>query len=243
MPIFRPPLITNEIYHIYNRGVNKQIIYPNESDYFRFIHDLWEFNDKNKTLNTTFYLNPAHYRETFSIIKGIEVERQPREPIVEILAYCLIPNHFHLLLRQLVENGISLFMRKLGGYSLYINKKYNRVGPLLQGRFKAIHIRTEAQLFVIVNYIHLNCLDLEIPYWKEKEFDLKKAIQFLENYRFSSYPDYIGKKNFSSVINKKFLEENIGKSEKFKQFTKEILSNRTKFDKFLKKARDLALEI
>ena len=91
MPIFRPKLTTGEIYHIFNRGVEKRKIFSNQKDYFRFIHDLWEFNDKNAAINTTFYLDPSHYRETFSIVEGDKPERKPRDLLVEILCFALMP--------------------------------------------------------------------------------------------------------------------------------------------------------
>lgn len=242
MPIFRPRLITGEIYHIFNRGVEKRKIFSDEKDYFRFIHDLWEFNDKNAVLNTTFYLDPSHYRETFSIVEGDKPERNPRELIVEILCFTLMPNHFHLLLRQLIDDGISLFMRKLGGYSLYFNKKHNRVGPLLQGRFKAVRVDTDAQLMAITNYIHLNRLELVESKWKEDIANPEKVIEFLESDRFSSYLDYIGKKNFPSVTSREFLTEIIGGPRQFKKFTEEKIFDQIKLNKLLFNINDLILE-
>ena len=242
MPIFRLKLATGEIYHIFNRGVDKRRIFSDNKDCFRFIHDLWEFNDKNAVVNTTFYLDPSHYRETFSIVEGRKLERKPRKLLVEILCFSLMPNHFHLLLRQFVDGGISLFMRKLGGYSLYFNKKHNRTGSLLQGRFKAVHIKTDAQLMAITNYIHLNRLEFIEPEWKEGISNPKKAIEFLESDRFSSYLDYIGEKNFPSVTSREFLTEIIGRPKQFKKFTEEKILDQIKLNKLLGSVSDLTLE-
>lgn len=242
MPIFRPKLTTGEIYHIFNRGVEKRKIFSNQKDYFRFIHDLWEFNDKNAAINTTFYLDPSHYRETFLIVKGDKPERKPRDLLVEILCFALMPNHFHFLLRQLVDGGISLFMKKLGGYSLYFNQKHNRTGHLLQGRFKAVHIETDAQLMAVTNYIHLNRLELIEPKWKEKISNSKKARRFLESDRFSSYLDYIGEKNFPSVTKREFLAEIIGEPKQFKKFTEEKIFDQIKLNKLFSNLSNLTLE-
>jgi len=242
MPIYRPQLETGEIYHIFNRGVEKRKIFADKKDYFRFIHDLWEFNDQNAALNTAYYLDFAHYRETFSIVKGEKPEREPRKLIVEILCFSLMPNHFHLLLRQLVDGGISLFMRKLGGYPLYFNKKYNREGPLFQGRFKAVNIKTDAQSTAVVSYIHLNCVELTEPKWKEKIFNPLAAIKFLESYRWSSYLDYIEIKNFPSVINKNFLTEVIGEPKEFKKMTEENILNKAETNRLLENLEGLILE-
>lgn len=239
---YRAQLATGEIYHIFNRGVEKRKIFSEEKDYFRFIHDLWEFNDKNAVENTTFYLDPVRYEKTLSIIRGERPEREPRDLLVEILCFSLMPNHFHLLLRQLMDEGISLFMRKLGGYPLYFNKKYNRVGPLFQGRFKEVHIETDSQLIAVTFYIHLNCIELAEPRWKEKIFNPQKLIKFLESYYWSSYPDYIGKKNFPSVINKEFLSEIIGNAEEFKKSMEERIFDQMELDKLLEASKDLIIE-
>lgn len=213
MPIKRPPLITNEIYHVVMRGVEKRIIFPQEEDYFRFIHDLFEFNDEDAVVSTyRFYVNTT---------RTVPVElkrRKKRKLLVEILAFCLMPNHFHLLLRQIKEQGISKFMRKLGGYATYINKKYSREGHLYQGRFRAVHIKDENQLKNGFVYVHANPIDLIETGWKEEGIkDPQKAIKFLENYRWSSYPDYTGKKNFPSVTNRELLNNILGNEEGCRQ--------------------------
>ncbi len=191
-----------EIYHIYNRGVEKRNIFMDDRDRFRFIHDLYEFNDKNPAPNS-YYL------------KSSEVELRKdrnRELLVEILAFCLMPNHFHLMLRQVSENGITEFMRKMGtGYTNYFNTRNERVGPLFQGKYKATLIQKEGHYSILPHYIHLNPLKILMPNWKEKGVkDYRKAINFLENYRWSSFQDYTGKKNFPSLINCNFPSEFYG---------------------------------
>lgn len=120
-----------------------------------------------------------------------------------------MPNHIHLLLRQLKDGGITKFMSKIGiGLGGYFNRKYNRKGHVFQDRFLAIHINNDSQLKTIFTYIHTNPLSLLEPNWKQvgiKELD--KVIAFLESYKWSSYPDYIGRINFPSVTERNFIKE------------------------------------
>jgi len=191
--------LNNHFYHIYNRGVEKRTIFLDKGDYYRFIHDLYEFNDKNVVINLGKRI--VDYRGETSIIQN------QRDLLVEIICFCLMPNHFHLILKQIQENGISKFLQKLGtGYTMYFNKKYERSGVLFQGTFKAIHIDKDEYFLPLSCYVHLNSLELIMPDWKEKGIqDLEEIKNFLEGYKWSSYPDYIGQKNFPSVINKDFL--------------------------------------
>jgi len=202
----KPKFVENKIYHIYNRGVEKRKTFLDKQDYLRFIHNLFEFNDEAATKNLFFYFNrltsevEPHY---------LKPNREPRKLLVNILAFCLMPNHFHLLVQQIKENGVVRFMQKLGtGYTMYFNQKYERVGGLFQGRFKAVLVENEAHFIHLPYYIHCNPLDLAAPEWREREIkDYKKAMRFLENYRWSSHLDYMGKKNFPSVTQRDFLLE------------------------------------
>ncbi len=121
-------------------------------------------------------------------------EERGDELLVDICAYCLMPNHFHLLLRERVEGGISRFMQKLTtAYTMYFNKRYERSGTLLQGRFKATHASRDEYLSYLVAYIHLNPVKLIEPLWKESGIaDRDYAEDYLASYTFSSYPDYLG---------------------------------------------------
>jgi putative transposase len=218
MSIRKTNLVPGEIYHIYNRGVDKRNIFLDESDKYRFVHDLFEFNDKNPAKNLTIYLkNNANKEVGLPKLKG-----GSREMMVEILAYCLMDNHFHLMVRQKTENGITEFMRKLGtGYTNYFNKKYDRSGSLFQGKFKSVNLNNNAHFLYLPIYIHLNPLDFNYPEWREGKIkNYKKAVDFLENYKWSSYVDYIGKKNFPSILSRDFLLDRFDNStEKLKKET------------------------
>ncbi len=211
----RPIFINEQFYHLYNRGVEKRKIFMNDSDYYRFIHDLYEFNDKNATVNVIYHLrNKKKQEDPFFAIK------KPKELLIDILCYSLMPNHYHLFVRQRMDGGVSRFMQKLGvGYTNYFNQKYERKGVLFQGKFKAVPIENDVQFTHISRYIHLNSVELIEPNWKEKRIkDWKKIKKFLESYRWSSYLDYIGKQNFPSLIKKEFLFNYFDNEREYQKF-------------------------
>jgi len=215
MPIKRPQFINGEIYHIVIRGIGDSLIFREESDYYRGIYSLYEFNTTNsieirKRRNQRQKAKSSG--EAFSAI---------RDPFVEILAFCLMPNHIHLLLRQRKIAGVSEFLRKFGaGYVGFFNKKHNRKGSLFM-RFRAVHVKNENQLRIVFTYIHTNPISIIVPNWKEKGIeDSQKVIEFLEGYKWSSYPDYIGKNNFPSLTKRHFLLTIIGDKRNCKEFIK-----------------------
>jgi len=189
-------------YHTLNRGVDKRDIFLDKQDYLRFIHDLYELNneDRVETTSRIFKADP-------NITKS--ADRKKRKIIVDVLAFCLMPNHYHLLLSPRIKNGIPLFMQKINmGYSKYFNQKYEREGTLFQGRYKNILITDNTHFLHLPFYIHFNPLDLSHPKWRDNKIsNPKKALEFLESYRWSSHLDYLGIKNFPSVLNMKHLAE------------------------------------
>jgi len=223
MPIKHPQFLNNGIYHIVTRGVEKRQIFMDDSDYYRAIFSLYEFNDENPVLIRDRRRDRLRAKKN-----GIELFSAARELLVEILTFCLMPNHLHLLLRQLKNNGITAFMRKFGaGYPAYFNKRYDRVGHLFQGRFRAVSIDSTEQLKNTFVYINVNPTDLIEAGWKEKGIrEPEKAIKFLENYKWSSYPDYAGNKNFPSLTNRGFILETLGGKENCKDLVEEWIRNK-----------------
>ncbi|MBU1091793.1 transposase [Patescibacteria group bacterium] len=232
-----PSFAEDKIYHIYNRGTEKRKIFMEDKDYFRFVHDLFEFNDKNNISNINYYFDPETMTVEYRYLKNSKAERKPRKLLVEILMFTLMPNHFHLLLKQKAEDGVSKFMQKLGmGYAKYFNKKYERTGSLFQGKFKAVAIEEQAHFLHILHYIHTNPL-ANLNY--QHRVLIVEQVKFLEDYRWSSFPDYTGKKNFPSVTQREFLLDFFGGEKKYKEETKDWLKNRTKN---LAKIKEVALD-
>ena len=202
------------LYPIYNRGVEKRDIFLDESDYQRFLTGLTEFN-------TPSPVNIALIKHSKI---GTLIKKSP-DFLVKIHAFCLMPNHYHLLLEQVRDNGISDFMQKLGiGYVMYRNVKYGRVGPLFQGRFKAKLIEEEIYLTHLLRYIHLNPVELIEPKWKEKGInDWKKVLKFLDSYKWSSKHDYNGKQTYPNIVSTEFLLELLGGPKGHREFINEWL--------------------
>ena len=197
-----------DIFHIVNRGVEKRNIFMKPQDYSRFILGL-EFNRQNVDNNLWELITKAGPGPALERIRH-EREKESK-PLVELMAFALMPNHYHLVIREIIENGISLFMNKMGGYSTYFNKQYKRVGPLFQSRFKAVPVTSEIQLGNVFVYVHTNPIELLEPQWKDfKVKDFKKATKWLVSYKQSSYLNYIGKDNYPNVIQKRFFLEFYG---------------------------------
>ncbi|MFH1129677.1 MAG: transposase [Patescibacteria group bacterium] len=204
-----------DIYHVLNRGVDKRKIFLDQQDHLRFIHDLYEFND-NRVIGSTSDRFKASNKDNDLVGRST---KQPRKPMVNIYAFCLMPNHFHLLLGPIIENGISKFLRKLDmGYAKYFNIKHKRKGALFESRYKSILISKSNHFLNLPYYIHLNPLDMEFSEWRNRKIkDHDKAIKYLNNYRWSSHLDYCGKKNFPSVTNRELLLDVFGGQEKYKK--------------------------
>ncbi len=179
----RVALVPGEFYHIYNRGTEKRIIYMDNADHVRFVELLY-------LSNSSRYVNLRDiHRDYLSIY---EFDRG--ESLVAVGAYCLMPNHFHILATPLCEDGLSRFMLKLStSYSMYFNKRYDRTGALFQGKFRAEHANNDEYLKYLYAYIHLNPVKLIDPQWKERgSKDAAKSFDFAASFAYSSLPDYLG---------------------------------------------------
>lgn len=237
----RPQFVTGEIYHVFNRAIEGRNLFQQISDYFRFIFCLYELNDKNLVrMEKRLKQRKIRKKERGS------TPSHSRQPLVEIIAFCLMPNHYHLVLRQLVDNGISLFMKKLGdSYVGYFNLKYDRKGrgSIFQGRFQAVHVKTNDQLINLICYIFTNPVELLDKVWKEAGVkNPEQAIKHLESYRWSSYLDCLGKPNFPSVTRRDFLMKVFGSPENIKKFVEGWILYRAEMRKGYEKIKDLTLE-
>lgn len=181
--------VPNEYYHVYNRGVNKMVIFNDKSDYERFQKLLYITNSKE-----TKKLSSGSPHRVWSIEKG--------EELVCIGAYCLMPNHFHILIKSKNKEGTSLFLQRLQmSYSKYFNTKNNRSGALFQGKSKAEHVRGNNYLKYLFSYIHLNPVKLTQKDWKEKGIkNINKTKKYLNEYKYSSYSDFLKERRKESKI-------------------------------------------
>lgn len=210
MPYRKEEFINGETYHIILRAIDNNLIFKNVDDYYRGIFSIYEFNN----LNPVDIWLRRQQRKKEKLLENPMSQFDSRENFVDVLAFCFMPNHIHLLLKQLKENGISKFMQKVGiGYGKYFNGKYERRGYVFQNRFKSVRIKDDDQFIIVVPYIFTNPTALIEPGWKEqgiRNHSVEETLEFLENYKWSSYQDCIGVKNFPSVIKKDFVLEIMG---------------------------------
>lgn len=169
------PLVNENIYHIVNRSIAKYQVFNNDTDYARFINilDLYRFSDFIHKYSNFQALSPSNQK---IIIKSV---RENNKKIVNMVGYCLMPTHIHLILKQLTNGGISKYMGKvLNSYSRYFNLKHNRKGPLWQGRFRNIKVDTDEQLLHLTRYVHLNPTSADL-------------VKNPKKWKFSSYNEYL----------------------------------------------------
>lgn len=222
MPLRVLPLVNSEYYHVYNRGVALQPTYSTKRDYERFLLCLsyYRFNNLPVKLSRLLQI-PKEERE--SVIASLE---ETNDKTVEIIAFCLMPNHFHILVQQLAEGGISKFMRQItDSYTRYFNTKFDRVGPLFQGAFKAVHVENDDQLIHLSRYIHLNPL---VSY-------IVREVDFLE-YPWSSLRNYIS--GDPQFVNPKIVLTNFKSPQDYLRF----VMDQADYGRELEKIKHLILE-
>ena len=170
------PLITNYVYHIFTRSIDKKVVFKDDIDYIRFIETIKYYIYETLPFNFAAYFRLKNKDDFIS-----KYDLNNRKVVVHIIAYCLMPTHIHLVLNQLIDNGIFLFLRKLlDSYTRYYNIKYNRGGPLWQGRFKSVLVESNEQLLHLTRYVHLNPTTAGI-------------VKNPEDWPYSSYLEYLNK--------------------------------------------------
>lgn len=222
MPQRFTPLVNEEYYHIFNRGVAFQPTYLVKRDYEKFLQCIsyYRFNNLPSRLSK-FLLLPKDERE--KVLQDLE---KRNDKVIEINAFCLMPNHFHLLLKQVRDGGISKFMRQLSdSYTRYFNVKYERVGPVFQGAFKAVHVDTDEQLIHLSRYIHLNPLASFVV--KEKYFI---------DYPWSSLKNYLN--GNPSMVNTRTILTHFKSAKEYLEF----IMDQADYSKELEKIKHLTLE-
>lgn len=231
--------IPTEFYHTYNRGVEKRDIFIDEKDYLRGVHDLFEFNDLHAVIN----VKQRFAKSSTEALNGgpTSINWQPRRMLIDLISWCLMPNHYHHFSRPRIKDGLSKFQQKFGvGLTGYFNLKYGRSGVLFQGKSKKVLVKDDIQAGHLICYIHSNPLELWKPNWKEKGLtasEIENALKFLENKknRWSSHQDYLGIKNFPSLIVADFLFKFFGGPEGYKKFFTDWLKQYEKNINFIQK--------
>ncbi|MFC1646957.1 transposase [Patescibacteria group bacterium] len=182
--------VNSYVYHIYNRGVEKRTIYSSKRDYDRHISTLDYYRHLDIPFKYSKFIT-SNAKQKSIIINDLEIS--PKS--IDVLAYCLMPNHFHLLIRQNTDNGISNFIRKTSNsYAKYFNTKNDRVGPLFQNTFKSVWIENDEQLLHVSRYIHLNPVVSSL-----------KTTEELLSYPWSSLIHYVSSNNNSLVSTDEIL--------------------------------------
>lgn len=217
----------NCIYHVYNRGVEKRSIFMQDRDRWRFLQGLFLFNDERTTANLLWRIERENEgRINFRILREfVEKNSADRKPLVRIMADCLMPNHYHLLLEELVEGGVTKFMHKLGtGYTVYFNKKYERVGGLFQGSFKAIQVDNDEYLQNLIVYVNvINPAELIEPGLKEEGVkDVERIMNFTKEFPWSTNQEYLELRN-SPIIDKGFANTLFRTAREYEDFARMVL--------------------
>ncbi|OHA62168.1 MAG: hypothetical protein A2117_02155 [Candidatus Wildermuthbacteria bacterium GWA2_46_15] len=219
----------DHIYHIYNRGVEKRNIFRNDNDRWRFLQGLFLFNDVEASTNILWQVERAKGKATFKTIQDfLKNDQKNRQPLVRIMADCLMPNHYHLLIKEINDGGISKFMHKLGtGYAQYLNKKYERSGSLFEGPFKAILVDSQEYLEQLLVYINvINPAQLVEPNLKKTGIkNLDKVLDFVRSYLWSTHQEYLGKRK-SIIIDKDILGEIFSSSKDYQKLVRASLLER-----------------
>lgn len=222
MPTRFTPLVNDQYYHLYNRGVAYQPTFSSNRDYERFILCLsyYRFNNLPFRLSKLLQIPKEEREQTLANLQSTN------DLAVDLITFCLMPNHIHLLIKQVSDGGISKFMRQVSdSFTRYFNTKYQRVGPLFQGAFKAVRIETDEQLLHVSRYIHLNPLTSYLVR-EENFFD----------YPWSSLKDYLSRD--PKLVNPKIVFSNFKTGKDYLKF----VMDQADYGKELEKIKHLTLE-
>ena len=224
MPGRKTVLVNHEIYHIFNRGVALQPTFLNHANYSRAIAALLYYQHLNPPIKFSKFTQKSSSDQQEILVSLAQQNRTH----ADLITFCFMPNHFHLLLKQNLDNGISKYLSQFtNSYTKYFNTKNNRSGHLFQGNFKAARIESNEQLLHVSRYIHLN------PF----SGCLVKNIKALNTYRYSSLPEYLNptqSKNFQKNI----IIDQFSTPEKFENF----IFNQADYQKQLQLIKHLTLD-
>ncbi|MBI2268269.1 MAG: transposase [Candidatus Blackburnbacteria bacterium] len=218
------PLVTGEIYHIFNKGIAGQPTFNTKRDYNRFLETMFYYQNKDIPIRLS-KLATLHSEQKSEILNYLNKKKQF---IVDIVAYCLMPNHFHLLIKQTENNGTAKYTANItNSHTRYFNIKNKREGPLFKGKFQAVRIESEEQLLHVTRYIHLN------PYSSY----IVKTTNDLLSYKYSSLRKYLGLEENQSIDTQTILAH-FKSLETFKKF----IFDQADYQRQLERIKHLILE-
>ena len=211
----------SQIYHVFNRGVDRQTVFTNKREYERMLETVWLYRFTDPGINFSTYTTLP---QSARIQMKTFIEKKKQQ--ISLLAYCLMPNHFHFVIRQEEDYGVSNFIANItNSYTKYFNMKRKRVGPLFQGTFKAVRVETDEQFLHLTRYVHLNPLSSYIV-----------RLEELEYYPWSSLPEYLNI-NKTMLSNKTVLNSLLS----VKNY-KEFVFDQADYVKHIAKIEQLAID-
>jgi putative transposase len=228
MPIRKTEFKKGKIYHVYNLGLKGKSIFANESDKERFLQSIYLSNNSNSFRGVS-ELKKNRENISISAVRNIlKVKKIRISPLVQILSLCLMPNHFHLILKENKKNGISGFMQKIGNsYGKFYSNKYGQKGSVFSGRFKVAQVENNEQLNYLFVYINaVNPAQLVEPYLKIKGVEnFSLAWNSVENYKWCSHLDLMSPRS-SLILDKDSFLKTFGNPKNYNDLAKEVLSGK-----------------
>lgn len=199
----------DEIYHIYNRGMHQHAIFHDKHDYARFLFLILFFQSplsfENIGRHISAFMKQADFKVSAKIIADVVHQRN-----VELMAFVLMPNHFHVIVKEIRVNGISDYMHRIGtAFTNYVNIKYHHSGHIFQGSYRAVHISDNDQLLYTSAYVHKNARTLKS--WSNK----------LTQYPWSSYQDFVEDNRWENLIKRDLILEQFTNAREYQQWVKE----------------------
>ncbi|KKT29336.1 hypothetical protein A3G55_00075 [Candidatus Giovannonibacteria bacterium RIFCSPLOWO2_12_FULL_44_25] len=202
------PIAPGEYYHIFNRSNDKQPIFYETKDWVRFLFLILHMQSPEIFYNIGRNISKFVRSRAFNI-NGEIMSEIIKNRTVELVSYALMPNHFHLTVKEVKENGISQYMQRvLTAYPKYFNTKYNKSGHLFQGPYKIVHTEDNKQLLYLSAYIHKN--PRELKEWRQKE----------HNYPWSSYQDYVGENRWGNLLSQDIILDQFENKSEYYNFVK-----------------------
>ncbi|SRR3989344_464673 len=224
MPIRKTPLVNGQIYHVFNKSTGSIPIFTNSREFKRFIFGMSFYQNRNIPLRLSKF-NRLSKEQRNKILSEM---KSKQDFLVELISYCIMPNHFHYILKQLTNDGIKEFIRLTSNsYSHFYNIRHDRSGSVFGGRFKAVLIENDEQLLHVVRYIHLNPFSTYII----------KDRNELERYQYSSFLEYIGRST-SNLCQKDIILNNFKARDKYKEF----VLNHADYQRTIERIKHLSID-